>query len=125
MSESILLDEIFTVTSVDDQKYQRVSRITGTSAQNDMGLTLDINSQLYPLEQDATFSLQLASNLNSQELKDAADYIMYGKVYRVEEGNDDKISVFISFGGLLMSIEGSHRKLYRLSLEHVYLLLRR
>ncbi|CAA18430.1 DNA-directed RNA polymerases I, II, and III subunit RPABC3 [Schizosaccharomyces pombe] len=125
MSESVLLDEIFTVTSVDKQKYQRVSRITAVSGQNDMNLTLDINSQIYPLEKDATFSLQITSNLNSPDLKEAADYIMYGKVYRVEEAKDEKVSVYVSFGGLLMAIEGSHRKLYRLSLDHVYLLLRR
>ncbi|EEB06996.1 DNA-directed RNA polymerase I [Schizosaccharomyces japonicus yFS275] len=125
MSESILVDEIFTVSDVNSEKYQRVSRITASSAQNDLDLILDINTQLYPLEKGATFSLQLTSNLNSPDLKEAADYIMYGKVYRVEEAKDDKISVYISYGGLLMSIEGSHRKLYRLSKDNVYLLLRK
>jgi DNA-directed RNA polymerase I, II, and III subunit RPABC3 len=130
MSQYILLDELVNVTDVDSSKYERgspcqiafiypsltaqVSRITGQSSGEDLNITLDINSELYPIHKDETISLQVSSTL-TDELRDQADYIMSGKIYRFDEAKGDKTSVLVSFGGLLMRAEGNYRKLSRLS----------
>lgn len=57
-------------------------------------MTLDINSELYPLKPDESISVQLASTLQDA-FKDSADYIMYGKVYRFDEGEKDRVLEFL------------------------------
>ncbi|KAG4304048.1 hypothetical protein PORY_002571 [Pneumocystis oryctolagi] len=123
-TEIVLIDEIFHINSVDSQKFDRVSRIMATSSSQDMELTLDINSEIYPLKPNESISVQIASTLKDA-FKDSADYIMYGKVYRFDEGEKDRVSVYVSFGGLLMCLEGPYKKLNRLSHDHVYLFIRR
>ena len=61
-----------------------------------MNMTLDVNSELYPLSKDESISVQITSTL-SDELKDAAEYIMYGKVYRFDEGKGEKTYLFYYF----------------------------
>ncbi|KAG5519231.1 hypothetical protein PMAC_002319 [Pneumocystis sp. 'macacae'] len=122
-TDTILIDEIFHINSVDSQKFDRVSRIVATSSLQDIEMTLDINSELYPLKADESISVQLASTLQDA-FKDSADYIMYGKVYRFDEGEKDRVLRF-NFGGLLMCLEGPYKKLSRLSYDHVYLFIRK
>ncbi|QSL64258.1 hypothetical protein MERGE_000414 [Pneumocystis wakefieldiae] len=119
-TEMVLIDEIFHINTVDSQKFDRVSRITAISSSQDMELTLDINSELYPLKPNESISVQVASTLHDS-FKDSADYIMYGKVYRFDEGEKDLVSVYISFGGLLMCLEGPYKKLSRLSILKSFL----
>ena len=59
-----------------------------------------------------------------RSLADDYDYVMYGTVYKFEEGSDDKISVYVSFGGLLLCLEGGYRNLSSLKQENIYLLMR-
>lgn len=141
-SDTLLLDELFTISSVDKERYDRVSRITAdTSSQPALHMTLDINSEVYPLQLHETISVQVTSSLSLDGSKDAKawreqrigertladdyEYVCYGKVYRFDEGKDDKIAAYISFGGLLMCLEGSQRKLSSLKQDNVYLLIRR
>jgi DNA-directed RNA polymerase I, II, and III subunit RPABC3 len=75
-------------------------------------------------------------------LADDYDYVCYGKVYRFDEGvkGSDRVydiptplecevlicrSVYISYGGMLMNLEGSYRKLSKLAHDNVYLLIRK
>ncbi len=65
----------------------------------DMELTLDINSELYPLEATDTFTLVLSKSLspdadpssngammtNADSLADDYDYVMHGKVYKYDD----------------------------------------
>ncbi|KAF2149017.1 DNA-directed RNA polymerases I [Myriangium duriaei CBS 260.36] len=144
MADAQLYEDTFTVTSVNDAKYDRVARISGTSADNLTALTLDINTDLYPLSTNDPVQLLLASTLSLDGAKDDAakgwrpvakgqevtladmwDYVCYGKVYRFEEGKGDNIKVYVSFGGLLMYLEGPYRKLTGLRVDWVYLLLKR
>ena len=67
------------------------------------------------------------------------DYVCYGKVYRFEEGKDVSTyrillrltvltgcrQVFVSFGGLLLYINGPYKKLTPLRVDHVYLLMKK
>ncbi|GAM90123.1 hypothetical protein ANO11243_081630 [Dothideomycetidae sp. 11243] len=130
MADAQLYEDTFTISTVNDAKYDRVSRISALSADSSTSLTLDINTELYPLSAHDPIQVLLASTLSldgSQDvtLADMWDYVCYGKVYRFEEGKGDDIKVYISFGGLLMFIEGPYRKLTGLRVDWVYLLLKR
>lgn len=53
------------------------------------------------------------------------DYVCYGKVYRFEEGEGENIKVYISFGGLLLYVEGPYKKLTSLRIDYCYLLIKK
>ncbi|KAF2459244.1 DNA-directed RNA polymerases i, ii, and iii 145 kDa polypeptide [Lineolata rhizophorae] len=141
MSDSQLYEETFSITAINNQKYDRVSRISGTSSDNTTIMTLDINHELYPVAVGDTLQLVLASTLNldgtkpekgwrefkreEANLSDHFDYVCHGKVYRFDEGEGDMIKVFVSFGGLLLYIEGPYKKLTPLRIDYVYLLMKK
>lgn len=55
-------------------------------------------------------------------------YVMHGKVFKFSEdkGSALKVSVFISFGGLILMIRGEPDQLSKLKLDsRVYLLMRK
>ena len=105
-----------------------------------MDLTLDVHSELFPVAVKQRFTLALASTLNLDGTPSATSYepssrrthaddfqyVMYGKVYKYEEEkNSDKVSVYISYGGLLMCIKGEGRYLDKVDVgNNVYLLMR-
>ncbi|KAF1347139.1 DNA-directed RNA polymerases i, ii, and iii 145 kDa polypeptide [Delphinella strobiligena] len=145
MADATLFDDTFTITSLNAQKYDRVSRITGTSADSLTVLSLDVNTEIYPVNVGEPIQLVLASTLNldgSKEdpgsgswreigngkkptLADMFDYVCHGKVYRFEEGEGENIKVYISFGGLLLYIEGPYKKLTSLRIDYCYLLIKK
>lgn len=140
----ILFEDMFNVESVDSARYNKVSRIVGqSSTTQDIKITLDVNSELFPVRENDSLTITLASSLgnessmltssgswrppksNDRSLADDYDYVMYGTVYKFEENsNDDKMSVYISFGGLLMCLEGGYRSLSNLKQENAYILIR-
>ncbi|KAI5806748.1 DNA-directed RNA polymerases i, ii, and iii 145 kDa polypeptide [Peziza echinospora] len=141
MSDSLLLDETFRLTDINSAKYDRVSRIFGT--RDDLSFHLDINHELFPCAIDDNVQLVLATTLNLDgrkddegaggwkepvdgegSLADGFDYVCYGKVYRFEEGGEN-IKVFASFGGLLLYVEGPHKRLSNLRIDNVYILLKK
>ncbi|GAA5995613.1 hypothetical protein JCM5350_001949 [Sporobolomyces pararoseus] len=145
-SSAILFTDVFYVTDVDKdgKKFDRVSRIAAGSNNLDMKLTLDINTDLIDLSKESTFSLALASTLNPEAdksssaaaggwradieggLADDWDYIMHGKVYKFDEGTDDIVTAYVSFGGLLMALTGSYRHVSGVTVgEYIYLLVRK
>lgn len=105
MSDAILYDESFRIISLNDAKYDRVSRIAGSSSSNDTAFTLDVNTEIYPLNVGESISLVLSSTLNidgtkdergwrdlqrsgEQTLADQYEYVCRGKVYRIEESSE-------------------------------------
>ena len=147
-----LFDDVFTVTETDPGRYNRISRIEAVSTtQEQCKLTLDINSELFPVQPQEQLTVTLASSLdiepnsnggnsssngsktaswrppqpNERSLADDYDYVMYGTAYRFEEVTKDTIAVYYSFGGLLMRLEGNYRNLNSLKQENAYLLIRR
>lgn len=44
-------------------------------------------------------------------LADRFEYVMYGRVYKLEEEEKDKLAVYVSYGGLLMCLRGDARNL--------------
>ncbi|OMJ14998.1 DNA-directed RNA polymerases I, II, and III subunit rpabc3 [Smittium culicis] len=147
--DNLLFSDFFTVKDIDKdgKKFDRVSRIGARSENYDMELTLDINSELYPLDHGDRFTLVLASSLSlgsaqnpdksetnwrtvvsgsDRSLADDYEYVMYGRIYRFDDSAGSKVSAFVSFGGLLMCLEGESHHLQNLSIsESIYLLLRR
>jgi DNA-directed RNA polymerase I, II, and III subunit RPABC3 len=109
MSENILFENSFKITEINSAKYDRVSRIKAYSeATQDILLTLDVNSELYPLNIDDRMTVALAVSLNldgskddgkgwrevgrgEQTLADEFDYVCHGKIYRFEEGSGDNM----------------------------------
>jgi DNA-directed RNA polymerase I, II, and III subunit RPABC3 len=62
---------------------------------------------------------------------DSFSYVMYGKVYRIE-GEDvgsepsGRLSAYVSFGGLLMRLQGDANNLHGFEVDHhVYLLMKK
>ncbi|KAI9318526.1 RNA polymerase [Dichotomocladium elegans] len=68
-----------------------------------------------------------------RDLSDEYEYVMYGKVYRYDDvtkgsgaESGQHVAVYVSFGGLLMCLEGDYRHLQSIVVgEHVYLLMRK
>ncbi|CZT25664.1 related to DNA-directed RNA polymerase chain RPB8 [Ramularia collo-cygni] len=142
MTDAQLYEETFQVTTLLDQTYDRVHRVLGTSHDSATQITLDINCELYPIANGESFQMLLASTLNLDGTKDEGggwrgksteptladmwDYVCYGKVYKVEDPEDgDRIKVYVSFGGLLLSLDGPYKKLSPLKIENVYMLLKK
>ncbi len=109
MSENILFENSFKITELNNAKYDRVSRIKAFSeGGNEVLLTLDVNTELYPLNVDERMTVALALSLNldgskddgkgwreigrgEQTLADEYDYVCHGKIYRFEEGEGDNM----------------------------------
>ncbi|KAI9836671.1 MAG: hypothetical protein M1819_001307 [Sarea resinae] len=142
MSDSQLYEDTFSVTSINAQKYDRVSRLSGSSPNGDTVFTLDVNTELYPCAVNDQMQLVLASTLSldgtkddgkgwreaargESSLADDFDYVCHGKIYRFEEGDNDTIKVFASFGGLLLFLDGPYKKLTPLRVDYIYLLLKK
>lgn len=141
-----LFEDSFVVQEVDRGRYNKVSRIEATStSQDSCKLSLDINTELFPLKPQEELTIMLSTTLSlegkeesdstswraplpgTRSLADDYDYVMYGTVYKFEEvsGNKDLLAVYYSFGGLLMRLEGNYRLLSNLKQENAYLLCRR
>lgn len=116
MADSTLFTSAFRINSINAGKYDRVSRLACTSSDNEVTMTLDVNTELYPCTPNEQIDLVIASTLNldgskdnekgyrdvsrsgpgagvgmEQTLADGFDYVMHGKVYRFEEGEGDNM----------------------------------
>ncbi|CAG60831.1 uncharacterized protein GVI51_J03905 [Nakaseomyces glabratus] len=146
-----LFDDIFTISEVDPGRYNNVCRIeAGSTTQEQCKLTLDINTNLFPVQVNEQLTVTVASSLDvddddkakvndstgasrswrppqpgDRSLADDYDYVMHGTAYKFEEVSKDVIAVYYSFGGLLMRLEGNYRNLNNLKQETAYLLIRR
>ncbi|ODV61983.1 DNA-directed RNA polymerase core subunit RPB8 [Ascoidea rubescens DSM 1968] len=146
-----LFDDRFVVESTDSARYDRITRIVASSTSSkDIKITLDINSEIYPVADHDTLTITLASSLtedpaddfanvgwrphaaeSARSLADDYEYVMYGTIYKFDESVstnesiENSIKVYASFGGLLMCLEGTYRNLSSLKQSHVYILIRK
>ncbi|UYV79834.1 POLR2H [Cordylochernes scorpioides] len=144
----ILFEDIVDVKDIDPEgrKFDRVSRIHCESESFKMDLILDVNIQCYPVELGDKFRLVLATTLREDGVledaewnpadqgpsrADAYEYVMYGKIYRIEGddstvGEPSKLAAYVSYGGLLMRIQGDPNNLHNFKVDsHIYLLMKR
>ncbi|CAO1617093.1 unnamed protein product [Jaminaea pallidilutea] len=152
MTEAVLFDAQFQIKAIDPdgKKFDRVSRVVASSTSLEMDLSLDVATDIYPMKSSQSFSFQLVSTLHpggaangdgdnltnstgKEVWRDGAggiaeewSYVMYGKIYKYDEGaSSDTVTVYGSFGGLLMALTGNYRHLSNVTVgNNVYLLLR-
>ncbi|KAK4462789.1 DNA-directed RNA polymerases I, II, and III subunit RPABC3 [Cladorrhinum samala] len=146
-SDAQLFEENFVITRLSDPKYDRVDRIYASSEPDkSIDISLDINKELFPCKIGDELTVALATSLSldgskddergwrdvakagssDATLADDFDYVCYGKVYKFEDAEDGQtIKAYVSFGGLLMSLAGSYKKLTPLRVDNVYLLVRK
>lgn len=105
-----LFNDIFQIETVETDHYDRVARLTAkSSSDKDVHLTLDVNSELFPVTAGTSISLAVAQTLSldsevrppgsgwreakpgERSLADDYDYVMYGTVYKFEESAGDKM----------------------------------
>jgi DNA-directed RNA polymerase I, II, and III subunit RPABC3 len=106
MTDASLFEETFSIADINQQKYDRVSRITGTGMSGDTSMTLDVNTEIYPISSGDQVHLLLASTLSNDGTKDESkgwrdvgkgepsladhyEYVCHGKIYRFEEGEGE------------------------------------
>lgn len=111
MGDAQLFGDTFTITSINSQKYDRVSRLAANTENGDTYLTLDINTELFPCSVGERVHIMLASTLSldgskddgkgwrdvgrgEQSLADDYEYVCHGKIYRFEEGDDENMWVW-------------------------------
>lgn len=107
-SDATLYEESFTITDYDQSKYDRVARISCTSADTQTVMMLDVNTELFPCAVPDSLHVVLSTTLSpdgSKEvekgwrdvgkgadapatLADLYDYVCYGKIYKFEEPYD-------------------------------------
>ncbi|XP_060525177.1 DNA-directed RNA polymerases I, II, and III subunit RPABC3 isoform X2 [Cylas formicarius] len=146
----VLFEDIFNVKDIDPEgkKFDRVSRLHCESESFKMDLILDINSWLYPMELGDKFRLVLATTLREDGYPDSGDwnpqgletegsradsfeYVMSGKVYRIEGDEaslepSSRLAAYVSFGGLLMRLQGDANNLHSFEVDqHMYLLMKK
>ena len=146
----VLFEDIFDVKDIDPEgkKFDRVSRLHCESESFKMDLILDINSWVYPMELGDKFRLVLASTLREDGYPDTGEwnpadsgapsradsfeYVMHGRIYRIEgddsmsEAAGGRLSAYVSYGGLLMRLQGDANNLHGFEVDHhVYLLMKK
>ncbi|PAA79824.1 hypothetical protein BOX15_Mlig022163g8, partial [Macrostomum lignano] len=146
-----IFEDIFDVKNV-EKRFDRVSRLFCESESFKMDLILDVNTMVYPVQLGEKFRLVIASSLRedglvddgefdplmwqdgsgggggSRSRADQFEYVMYGKVYRLEgEGSSDsRLAAYVSYGGLLMRLMGEASNLNSFQMDsHVYLLMKK
>jgi DNA-directed RNA polymerase I, II, and III subunit RPABC3 len=137
--DTILINEL----DKDGRFFEKVSRVDATSEVYDCKISFDVNVDIYPVQKGSFYTLVLAKSLNTDgmaspntfsydlytkknTLLDKYDYVMYGKIFKFNEENDGRVSLFVSFGGLLLSITGNQNHLQDLKIdERIYLLLKK
>ncbi|XP_045707258.1 DNA-directed RNA polymerases I, II, and III subunit RPABC3 isoform X1 [Phyllostomus hastatus] len=144
----ILFEDIFDVKDIDPEgkKFDRVSRLHCESESFKMDLILDVNIQIYPVDLGDKFRLVIASTLyedgtlddgeynptdDRPSRADQFEYVMYGKVYRIEGDETSteaatRLSAYVSYGGLLMRLQGDANNLHGFEVDsRVYLLMKK
>lgn len=139
MSIACLFEDRFEVRSVDNSKFERVSRLKGKSSGFDADIQLDVNSDIFPIREKQRLYIGLTNQLQQTTRKDDAaawssalpfleeyDYVMYGKIFRLEESSSERRTLYASFGGLLMALTADKHVVGDLELDmRVYILIRR
>lgn len=146
----VVFEDIFDVKDIDPggKKFDRVSRLHCESESFKMDLILDVNTQIYPVDLGEKFRLVLATTLredgtpddgeynaadNAPSRADQFEYVMHGKVYRIDAENSgggdhfgNRLSAYVSYGGLLMRLQGDANNLHGMEVDQLmYLLMKK
>ncbi|KAA8498913.1 DNA-directed RNA polymerases II and V subunit 8A [Porphyridium purpureum] len=142
-----VFEDTFTVNSIDkfpdpkdpsrmvyEKKFDKTSRISMSSDSKSAEMVLDVNTEIYPVKEGELYTLALADSLDTKigresesSLLEEYQYAMYGKIYHYAEERN-KAVVYVSFGGLLMSLAAAAHTLNSRTFEvdtEIYLLMSR
>jgi DNA-directed RNA polymerases I, II, and III subunit RPABC3 len=147
MPNPILLEDTFSVKAInpDGAVYLRVSRAVCSNQSGDLTVTTDYNLEEFPLVKDERLAIAIASSLelsgevtrnvydhsiyHRETLLNQYDYVMHGRIYECNAEEDDgkpRVTILISFGGLLCKVEGHPEILKELHFNaDVFLLIKR
>jgi len=123
-----------------------VSRLHCESESFKMDMILDVNTWIYPMELGDKFRMVVSTTLREDGFAessewtpletgtskaDSFEYVMFGKIYRIDgdeggEGGASKVSAYVSFGGLLMRLEGDQNHFQGFEVDkNIYLLMKK
>jgi DNA-directed RNA polymerase I, II, and III subunit RPABC3 len=140
-----LFEDHLKISEIDKEgkAFEKVSRVEGITEYSLCKVQLDINTDIYPMDKDAYYSLMITKSLyadgspspnsfnyemytKKNTLLEKFDYVTFGKIFKFSEDTTGKVTVYASFGGLLFGISGEPSHLSNLSMdERVYLLLKK
>lgn len=143
--KNILFEDNLLVTDIDkDGKvFEKVSRIEGIAEYTQVKITLDVNFEIYPITKDTLYSFLITKSLNSDgapspntynydiylkknSLMEKYDYVVYGKIFKYTEEANGNISIYSSFGGLLLCLSGLPNAFSNLEIDdRIYLLMKK
>ena len=108
--DTTLFDHAFRIETINHKKYVKVARIEAVSNTDtqEIKLMLDVNVELWPLNEGDLVQMVLMTSLSLDGGKDDGkawrhvgagemteadhyDYVCYGKIYRFEEGTGDNM----------------------------------
>lgn len=125
-----LFEDIFEVTALNPEGkkiFENVNRIAAIGSTYECKLQLDINCQIYSIKKGEKISLALTSTLNldgspddhfsysstvdggETTLADTYDYVMHGRIFKIDYEQDNIVVIAASFGGLLMQLIGEQK----------------
>ena len=131
-----VFEEILVIDSIDKdiKVFDKVQRCEGYTKDTKYYISMDINSEIYPMKVGNSYTILLAKSIYDSKitpknfeydlfsntkntLMDNFDYVMCGKVFQFsndkkKEGDNsdiDTLSISISFGGLLFQISKLRR----------------
>eukprot|EP00942_MAST-04A_sp_MAST-4A-sp1_P012693 g12693.t1 len=120
-----VFNDTFKVTAVDPdgKKFDRVSRLVCTGNTYGMKLTIDVHSEFFRCKTDDQIVMSLNTTIKPNgeasadyyeppkgpTLLDDYEYAMHGQVFHFEDKEENNVAVYVSYGGLLMRLEGNRR----------------
>ncbi|EAS03759.1 RNA polymerase rpb8 (macronuclear) [Tetrahymena thermophila SB210] len=103
-SDAILVDDTFIASNIiKEPKYVRTWRVILNN--ETLSIEIDINFDLFPMEQDKKYQVILTQSF-LPEYKKSFSYAMYGKIFKIDLEQDQYQSIYISYGGLVMKMRG-------------------
>ncbi len=151
---SLLFEDDFEVISIDEggKKFDKVSRCRARGITYDMELEFDYACHIYKISKNDQLRVVLAPTLNKDftpdtdeykpagnassssssstvgSLADDYSYVMHGKCFKIQTSGKDhsRLEVYISFGGLLLSLKGLGEYMDKIKMDQrIYLLVRK
>ena len=123
-----LIEDTFQISNIIKGQYKTIARIQAISDIYTIHITLDLNKQLLSINKQNHYQFEIQVNKkekgdvysvkeNYDEIFEGYDYVCHGSVFEVEEGEKGKRRVVVSFGGLLMKLEGKEINLKKFKMD--------
>ena len=145
LQKNVLFEDNLRITEIDKdgKAFDKVSRVEGITEDSNCKIMLDVNSDIYPVSKESYYAILITKSLNpdgnpspntfsfdtftkKNSLMDKYDYVTHGKIFKFSEESNGKVSIYASFGGLLLGITGAPSHLSNLAMdERIYLLLKK